>query len=79
MWYVVLWQPLMSGCILKTIILFFSNSAVEKRGLSALQRSKAGTLREEWALRKMPEKLKFSKTAIHQAIARFKKFGSFQH
>ena len=51
----------------------------ENRGVSAVERSKIVTLHEEWySERKTSEKLKFSKTAIHRAVIRFKKFGGLE-
>jgi len=44
-----------------------------------VDRSKILILYEEgYTERQISDKLKFSKTAIHQAVARFKRFGSFQ-
>ena len=47
--------------------------------LSIVEREKFVTLNEEgYSERQIPKKLKFSETAIHQAIVRFRNFGSFQ-
>ena len=48
----------------------------KKRGLSVAERSKIVTLNEEGYFRKT--KFKKTKTAIHQAIAKFRNFVSFQ-
>ena len=51
----------------------------QRREISVAQRSKIVTLHEEtYSERPLFKKHKFSKTVIHQAVARFKMFGSFQ-
>ena len=51
----------------------------KKRGLSVAERAKIVTFNEEgYSERQISKKLKFSKTAIHQAIVKFQNFGSFQ-
>ena len=51
----------------------------KKKGLSIVQRAKTVTLIEyEYSEKQVSKKLKFSKTAIHQAIVRFPNFESFQ-
>jgi len=51
----------------------------QKRGFSVVERSKIVALHDErCSERSLSEKQKFSKTAVHQAMARFKTFGSFQ-
>ena len=67
------------------LYLFFSNMAVEKickkryyyllESQKLLHNMKSKRVYSE---RKIAEKLKLSKTAIHQAIVRFRKFESFQ-
>jgi len=62
------------------IIANFATENMGKKGsLSVLGRSKIVTLHEEeYSERHISEKVKFSKTAIHQAVVKFKTFGSFQ-
>ena len=51
----------------------------KKRGLSVAKRAKIVTLNKEgYSEQQISKKLKFSKTAIHQVIAKFQNFGSFQ-
>ena len=62
---------------------FVKNFAAEKigikRGLSAGQRAKIVSSHEERYLeRKISEKLKLCKAAIHHAIVRFRKFAGLQ-
>jgi len=64
------------------IIKIVASSAAEnmgKKGLSIAKRSKFVTLHEEgYSERPLFRELKFSKTAVDQAVNRFKTFGSFQ-
>jgi len=58
---------------------FVAENIDKKEGLSGVDRSKSIILHEKgYSERQISEKLKFSKTAIHQAVTRFKTFGSFQ-
>ena len=51
----------------------------KKRGLSVAERSKIVTLHEEgYSERQILNRVKFSKTAVHQAIVKFRNCGSFQ-
>ena len=64
-------------------IQFFSNfnagNMDKKKGLSVVERVKTVTLNEErCSERQILKKLKFSKTAIHEAIVIFQNFGIFQ-
>ena len=56
---------------------FYTGNMGKKRGLSVVERAKIVTLNEE-RYSERQKKLKFSKTAIHQAIVRFLNFGRFQ-
>ena len=49
------------------------------RGLSVAETAKSIVLNEEeYSERQISKKLKFSKIAIHQAIVKFRNFGSFR-
>ena len=51
----------------------------KKRGLSVAERSKIVTLHEEgYSERQISNRVKFCKTAVHQAIVKFRNCGSFQ-
>ena len=51
----------------------------EMRRLSLAERAKSVVLNKEGnSERQISKKLKFSETAIHQAIVKFRNFGSFQ-
>ena len=51
----------------------------KKRGLLVAKTAKIATLNKEgYSGWQIPKKLKFSKTAVHQAIVKFQNFGSFQ-
>ena len=51
----------------------------KKRGLSVAERAKSVALNEEGYLkRQIYFKIKFSKTAIHLVMVKFRGFGSFQ-
>jgi len=63
----------------KMIPSFAAENIDKNEGLSGVDRSKSIILNEKgYSERQISEKLKFSKTAIYQAVARFKMFGSFQ-
>jgi len=63
----------------KIIPSFAAENIDKKVVLSGVDRSKSIILHEKgYSERQISEKLKFSKTAIHQAVTRFKTFGSFQ-
>ena len=52
----------------------------EMRGLPVAERAKSVALNEEgYSERQISNKLKFSKTAIYQAMVKFRNFGSFQY
>ena len=64
-------------------IRFYSNFSAgnmgKKRGVSVAERSKIINLNKEgYSEKQILKKLKLSKTAIHQAIAKFRNFVSFQ-
>ena len=51
----------------------------KKRGLSVAVRSKIVTLHEEgYSERQISNRVKFSKTAVHQAIVKFRNLGVFK-
>ena len=63
----------------KFIPSFAAKNIDKTEGLSGADRSKSIIFHKKgYSERQLSEKLKFSKTAIHQAVARFKTFGSIQ-
>jgi len=63
----------------KIIPSFAAENIDKKEGLSDVVRSKSIVLHEKgYSERQISEKLKFSKTAIYQAVTRFKTLGGVQ-